>query len=160
MEANFIKVPGGHLVPASDQDKEIVDKIKVGQVLTFKFTRMRNYQFFRKWWALVDFAYDYWIPPDLPDDPEKQWLKNVTPLKNKDRFRRDLTILAGYHDAFYRVDGSVRIEAKSISFGSMSEDEFEKLYSATIDVVIKHVCTQYTDEELNSMVEQALSFAA
>ena len=160
MEANFIKLPGGHLVPASDQDKELVDKIKAGTVVKFKFTRMRNYQFFRKWWALVNFAYDYWEPPELPEEPERKWKKPVTPEKDIDRFRKDVTILAGYYDAFYRIDGSVRIEAKSISFSNMSQDEFEKLYSATIDVVLKHVCTQFTGEMLDQVVDQALSFAA
>ena len=160
MEANFIKIQGGHLVPASDQDKEIVDKIKAGQVVSVKFSRMRNYQFFKKWWALVNFAFDYWESPELHADPERKWMKKVKPEKNLDRFRKDLTILAGYYEAHYRLDGSVRIEAKSISFSNMSEDEFEKLYSATIDVVLKSVCTQYTEEMLDSVVDQALSFAA
>ena len=158
MEANFVKVPGGHLVPASDADKELIDKIKTGQVLKFKFSRMRNYQFFRKWWALINFAFDYWEPPEISADSESKWMKHVTPEKNIDRFRKDVTILAGYHEAYYRVDGSVRIEAKSIAFGNMKEDEFEKLYSATIDVVLKHICVQYTEDQLNSMVDQTLAF--
>ena len=160
VEAKFLKLQGGHLVPASDEDKEVVDKIKTGEIVNLKFTRMRNYQFFKKWWALVNFAYDYWEPPELPEDPEKKWLKHVTPEKNLDRFRKDLTILAGYHEATYRLNGDTRIEAKSISFSSMSEDEFEKLYSATVDVVLKHVCTQFTGEMLDQVVDQAMSFAA
>ena len=160
VKANFLKLPNGSLVPASDADKELLDKIKSGQIVTLIYSRMRNYQFHKKWWALVSFAFDYWEPPEIEPDPEKKWMKSVTPEKSMERFRKDLTIMAGYYDATYRVDGSVRIEAKSISFGSMSEDEFEKLYSATVDVVLKHVCTQFTGKMLDEVVDQVLSFAA
>ena len=159
MEANFIKLTGGHLVPASDQDKAIIDKIKVGQVLKFTFTRMRNYKFHKKWFALVGLAFDYWEPTALPDDPEKKWMKRVTPEKNFDRFRKDITIRAGHYDAYYRLDGSVRIEAKSISFGDMSEETFEKLYSDTINVVLKQIYKNYTEDDLNSLVAQVMSFS-
>ncbi len=160
MEAHFIKHPGGSFVPAYDEDKDFADKIKAGEVVKLKLTRMRNYQFFKKWWSLVQLAYDYWEPPELPDDHEKKWMKDVTPEKNLDRFRKDLIIRAGYFDAFYRLDGTVRIEAKSISFASMSEDEFEKLYSATIDVVLDQIYREYTKEMLESLVDQVMSYAA
>lgn len=166
MKINLVKVVGGAefaataLVPVTDEDRELLGKIGAGEIVTVELRRMRNYQFFRKWWALVNFAFDYWEPPNLPDDPDRTWLRKVAPQKSKDRFRKDLTILAGYYDAHYRLDGSVRIEAKSISFGSMTEDEFEKLYSATIDVVLKHVLTNYTEPELQYVVDEALRFAA
>lgn len=155
-----MKLPNGALVPASEEDQVLLGKIKAGRVVKLKYTRMRNYQFFKKWWALVSFAFDYFDPPELQPDAEEKWKKKVTPEKNLERFRKDITILAGYYEAHYRVNGETRIEAKSISFSSMSEDEFEKLFDATIDVILKHVCTQYTDEMLRDVVDQTLSFAA
>jgi hypothetical protein len=122
--------------------------------------RIRNYEFHKKFFALVNYAYEFWEPAPLPDSPEHRWRKKVTPEKNMDRFRKDLTILAGWYDAHYRVNGEVRIEAKSISFAAMDEDEFEKLYSATIDVILKHVCTQMTEERLRDIVDDILRFAA
>ena len=86
-------------------------------------------------------------------------MKKVTPEKNFDRFRKDIIVLAGYYDATYRLNGDTRIEAKSISFGSMSEDEFEKLYSACVDVILQYVCTQYDGKMLDEVVEQAMAFA-
>ena len=160
MEAKFIKLPGGYLVPASDEDKEFVDKIKVGTVVKLKFTRFRNYQFHKKWMSLVRLAYDSWEPPELPEDPEKRWMKKVTPQKNFDRFRKDLTIRAGYYDASYRLDGTVRIEAKSVSWVSMSEEEFEKLYSATINVVLDQIYKNETAETLEFLVDQVMAYAA
>ncbi len=160
MEAHFIKHPGGAFVPASDEDKEFADKIGAGEVVKLKFTRMRNYQFFKKWHSLVRLAFDYWEPPELPDDPEKPWMKEVTLQKSYERFRKDITIRAGYFYATYRLDGTVRIEAESIAWGSMTEETFEKLYSATIDVVLGQIYMNYTEEMLESLVDQVMAYAA
>ena len=141
-------------MPASEADAELLTKIKVGAVVKLKLTRMRNYKYHRKYFALIDFAFSYWTPTELPDP---RW-PDVVPEKNFDRFRKDLIIRAGYYDATYRLNGDTRIEAKSISFANMSEDEFEKLFSATIDVVLSDVCTQYTEEMLRDVVEQTLAF--
>ena len=154
MEANFTKLANGSLVPASEADAELLTKIKIGAIVKLKLTRMRNYKFHRKYFALVSLAFDYWNPTELPDP---RW-PDIIPEKNMDRFRKDLIIRAGYYDATYRLNGDIRIEAKSIAFANMTEDEFEKLFSATIDVVLKEVCTQYTDEMLRGVVDQTLAF--
>jgi len=74
--------------------------------------------------------------------------------KQFDVFRQNLTVLAGYYDQLYTIKGEVRIEAKSLSYGSMSQDEFEDCYSALISAAIKHIF-QTTDE---STYNQLLSF--
>ena len=147
MDAFFIKM-NGVLYPASEGDREILTKIKSGEPVRMTLKRVRNYQFHKKWWALVNFAYDYWEPPE-----------NQVGEKNLDRFRKDITILAGFYEQSIRLDGETRTEAKSISFGSMSEDDFEILYSKTIDVILKYVLKNYTGEELRSVVDQAMDFA-
>ena len=82
------------------------------------------------------------------------------PEKNFDRFRADCTILAGYYESTIRLDGSVRIEPKSISFAKMSEEEFTKLYDATITVLIKYVYgSGRTKEEIDETVNRYLEFA-
>ena len=153
-EGHFIKLPNGALVPANDTDKELLDKIKAGQVVKLTLTRIRNYQFHKKFFAMLNFAFDYWEPEE---GAVNKW--GVDPEKNFDRFRKDVIVLAGYYDATHRLNGDVRIEAKSISFGSMSEDEFEKLYSSCVDVILKHVCTQYDGKMLDQVVDQAMAFA-
>jgi len=160
VKANFVKTREGYLIPVSEEDKELLDKIGAGEIVQLTYSRMRNYRFHKKWFALVNLAYDYWEPIPLPDDPEKKWMRDITPERNFERFRKDITIRAGYYNAFYRIDGTVRIEAKSISWASMNEDEFEKLYSATIDVVLGQFYINYTEEMLDSLVDQAMAFAA
>ena len=118
------------------------------------FKRVRNPKFHRKYFALLNIGYDNWNPPSIEVDNER-----VIPLKNFDRFRHDVAILAGYYHSTIRLDGTIRIEAKSISFASMGDDEFADLYSKTIDVFIKHIYgSKQTKEDIDHMVEEYLRF--
>ena len=147
MEIFLIKINGA-LYPASENDQELLKKIKAGEPTKVKLTRPRNYKFLSKWWALIDFAFDCWNPEE----------ENMVGEKNKERFRKDIIILAGFHDSYIRLDGSTRIEPKSISFASMSEDEFEDLYGKSIDVIVKYVLKNYTGDMLRSVMEQVEEF--
>ena len=150
MDAFFTKLPNASFIPASEDDAELLSKVKVGETVRLTLTRPRNLAFHRKYFALLNLAFDYWTPP------EGKAMKGVEPERNFDTFRHDIAILCGYYDATYRLNGDVRLEAKSISFGSMSEDDFEKLYSATITVVINRVCVSYTENELRRQVEDLI----
>jgi len=120
-----------------------------------EFRKQRNPLFHAKWFALVQFLYDHWQPGELQDP---KW-KGVVPQKSFKQFRKDLTILAGFYQAFYRLDGSVRIEAKSISFGSMDQEEFEELYSKIIDVGLSKILPQsYDKKQLEGIINELLAF--
>ena len=45
------------LVPATEADRETVQKWKAGQVVHGKFTRMRNAKFHGKFFAMLDLAW-------------------------------------------------------------------------------------------------------
>ena len=171
MDIFVIKMPDGNLMPASEHDREQLRAIKSMQPCRVKLTRVRNYEFHKKWFALVQYAYENWGGPiwetsNLPVSKrsypryadEKRKALSVEPHKDFDRFRKDITILAGYYDATYRLNGEVRLEAQSISFGAMSEDEFEKLYSATIEVIVKHVLTHLDGDSLRATLEVVEGF--
>ena len=151
-EALLSKTPDG-FIPLSDEDSEAMRRMKIGEVIRVRWTKPRNLRFFRKWWALVNFAFDHWETGELVDPK----LKGIFPEKNMERFRKDLTILAGHYDSFYRIDCTVRIEAKSISFAQMKEGDFDKFYSATIDAILKYILTNYQREDLEQVVEQLLA---
>jgi hypothetical protein len=148
MEAYFTKLPNSTLMPSSDQDRELLDKIKTGDTVKLKLTRPRNIQFHRKYFALLNLAFDYWNPPEHGDgsDPRFQVEKNF------ETFRKNIAVKAGYYIATYTLAGDIRMEAQSIAFGSMSEDEFEKLYSASINVILKYVMHNYTEGDLREAV--------
>ena len=145
------------LVPAHQTDEDALKKLPMTMPLRVKVTRMRNVQFHRKYFALLNYAFDVWEPPEVIVDtlvPSRTQM----PEKNFDRFRHDIIILAGFYDSYFRVNGSTRIEAKSISFSSMDQDEFDILYDKTIDVIIKHVLNNYTGDELRAVIDQIQEF--
>jgi hypothetical protein len=76
-----------------------------------------------------------------------------------DRFRRDIQIMAGYYTCVYNAMGELRLEAKSISWAKMSEEEFAQLYSATIDVILQKVLPDVSEDQLKRATEMTLSFA-
>ena len=102
----------------------------------------------------MDFAFDYWEPPESSFN---EW--GVVPEKNFETFRKEVTKIAGFYVVTHKLNGDVQIEAKSIAWDKMDEDEFEKLYSACVDVILKNVCTQFDGKMLDEIVDQALAFA-
>jgi len=152
MEAILTKTLNG-FVPATPETQEWANKVKTGGIVKGKFTQTRNAAFHRKYFALLNIAFDHWEPGELDT-------KYGKPEKNFDRFRKDIAILSGFYELVFRVDGSYRVQAKSISFASMSQEEFEQLYSKTIDVLLKQVYNyKLSGEEMDELVEQYLLFA-
>lgn len=142
------------LVPASQSDADKLKKIKAGWAVRVTVKRVRNYEFHKKFFGLCHLAYENWEVPNRPTGVARP----AGAVKDFDRFRKDLIILAGYYDATYRVDGSVRVEAKSISFANMDEDDFGKLYEATLEAIRKHVFRNMSDTDLQVFLNELEQF--
>ena len=140
------------LVPHDEAAAEFIQKMKVGALMHADFKKVRNYKFHKKYFALVSFAFDQWEPRG------GLTYQGQAVAKNKERFRKDIAILAGFFESTVNLKGEVRLEAKSISFSQMDEIEFEALYSATIDVILSRILTKYTRDDLEAVVEQLLRF--
>lgn len=149
------------LVPAHQSDVEAIKTLPRQQPVKVKVTRIRNVNHHRKYFALLNYAFDVWEPGNSIMESAvsmKVMSGELEIEKNFDRFRKDIAILAGFYIATYRTDNTVRIEAKSISFANMDQAEFEQLYDKTIDVIIKYVLRNYTVDELRAVVEQVMEF--
>lgn len=155
MDIVLTKLPNGTLAPASDSDAEQLKKVKTGAGVRVQLTRMRNYEFHKRWFALANYAFEMWSDIKGPMEYRGQQIQ-----PNFNRFRKDLTILAGYYETVFNVRGEMRLEAKSLSFGSMGQDEFERLYSATIQAVLSKILTGcgLSEEKLRNYVDQVMSF--
>lgn len=59
----------GALMPTSAADQETIQKLKAGAVIECEFKRTRNPAFHRKYFALLNLAFDYWEPKGglIPD---------------------------------------------------------------------------------------------
>lgn len=151
MEIVLAKAANGCLVPVDQQGIEAIANMKLGQGVKVTMTRHNNVAFHRKLFALANLAYEAW-------EPVEKEHKGVPIAKNFDQFREDITILAGFYETRVRVNGDIRYIAKSWSFASMSDEEKDRLYNAIINVVLKHVLTNYTRDNLDDVVEQILRF--
>ena len=140
------------LVPYDEAAADFVQKMKSGSLMHSDFKKVRNYKFHKKYFALVTFAFDQWEPQD------GLTYQGQPVTKNKERFRKDVAILAGFFESTVNLKGEVRLEAKSVSFAQMDEIEFEALYSATVDVVLRKVLTNYSKSDLENVVNQLLEF--
>ena len=66
--------------------------------------------------------------------------------------RKDLIIEAGFYDEWVDFQGVIQREAKSISFASMTEDDFGDLYSKVIDVIVQYF--NFDKQDIIDNVEQ------
>jgi len=135
-------------------------------ILKASISKPRNIQFHRKYFALMKYAFDCWELPEVtyqgrPIDKENDiYYFNGMPVeKNYETFRKNIQILAGFGDPVFTLKGELRFESRSISFGSMSEDEFESLYSSVINVILKHVLKNHSRADLDQIVSEVLNFA-
>jgi len=153
MHVAFIKIPGGW-ANADLETEEFHAKTKTGAVVHGDMKRMRNYVFHKKLFALFNLAYEYWEPQEI----DTKWGK---PVKSFDTFRKNLTILAGYGHLVFNIDGTYKMEADSISFGSMSQETFDELYQSVITVVMERipVLKDMDEDAIRDLVEKVIGFA-
>lgn len=156
MDLVLIKTPQGALIPASEEEAEKLRRIKSGATVRSKVTQMRNGRFFRKWFLLVKVGFDLWTEIMPPVEYRGQVIQ-----PNFDKFRKDVTIMAGHFHPVFNVRGEMRLEADSIAWGEMSEDEFHTLYQKTITVLLEKVLTGsgMDEERLQAWVDRVMEFA-
>lgn len=152
MKAYLYKTISG-LIPADPESEVWYKKIKQGVAVSVEAKTIRNYNFHKKLFSLLNLAYEYWEPGEIDS-------KYGTPEKNFDRFRKDLIIMAGYYHIVIRLDESVRIEADSISFAKMDQETFDKLYNNILTVILEKisVLNEMTADEVNELVNKFLTF--
>lgn len=152
MKAFVRKVPGALLIPDDQESSEALKKMKTGDVIAVEWHHPRNYNFHKKFFAMLKLGFDSWEPQTLEH-------KGMTIEKNFDRFREDIIIAAGFYDVVINLRGEARAKAKSISFGSMSEQEFGELYNKAADVLLNLVLKKYTRDDLDRVVQELMNFS-
>ena len=139
MKLDFIKLPGGALSPANEETADSMKRFKNNEQMQVDVTMPRNIDFHRKAFALANKAFAHWCA----DGTKDQYKTHKTQFES---FREQLTVLAGYYDEVYAIDGSVRLIAKSLSFGSMDQEQFEHFYSALWQAIANNV-VQFDEHE-------------
>lgn len=148
MQIEMIKSAGGVFVPAFDHDLPRLAKFKNGEQYTLEAKLTRNPAFHRKAFALFNFCFQHWAA-------DRAGLEHADEATQFDRFRKDLTILAGFYEQTVQLNGDIRTEAKSLAYANMEPDEFERCYSALVNAAIKHVFAGTKDQNI---INQLYSF--
>lgn len=133
--------------------KGLVKTLGDGEMVRVHYAQPRNTKFHRKFFALLNVGFEHWNPGRT-----RKTYKGLPVEKNFDRFREDITILAGYYEQTYDLRGRMRLQAKSISFAKMEQADFEALYDSVANVLLQHILQNYKREDLDEVVEKLIAF--
>lgn len=135
MKVFLVKQLNNTLKVAYNSDYDKIKKLKPEEIYQCEIKQPRNLKFHRKFFSLINMLFE-----------------NQERYNNPERLRKDLIIEAGYYDEWVDLNGEVRQEAKSISFASMTEEDFGNLYSSVIDVIVQHF--NFNKQDIIDNVEQ------
>lgn len=147
---------GNVLRPATSEAIGQVERLRDGEMYSAKVTFKRNGKFFRKWFVLLEYAFGL-----LQERcPETEYKGMVVKL-DFERFRYDVTIMAGFCRPVFNAQMQMRLVPESVSFDSMSDERFAHLYDATLNVLIEKVLKieGLTKEQLDAAVDHLLRFS-
>lgn len=131
---------------------KLLMSLEPGEFALIEFIFPRNPKYHRKFFALLNYAFEAWEP-----DRQRKTYKGRPVQKNFERFRKDVLIQAGFYDQTFDLNGNMELEAQSISFAKMDDAEFERVYSAVVDVILEQVLSSYSGrDELEAVVNQVM----
>jgi len=129
MKINFTKRAGGILEPFDESEQKRMERFKNDASYEIEIKTTRNPKFHGKVFAFFNFCFEHWSCGDpYLDDPTQ-----------REVFRKDLAILAGFYDAANKINGDVELKAKSLSYSNMEQAEFESCYNALINAALEHL---------------------
>lgn len=136
MKINLVVTDMG-LVAATDDDKEQLKTLKRGSVVSCTIAEYRNYAFLRKYFALVNCAWEY-----LSEEQQKFF------YDSKESFRKTVEIAAGHCEPVYNRTRNEWIDMpKSVAFDKLTESEFSQLYEKVKDVIYQSfILDEHKDE--------------
>ena len=135
MKLTIVKQLNNTFKVAYDSGYEKMKRIKVGDFLECEIRKPRNYMFHKKFFSLINLLY-----------------QNQEIYVNINDLREDLIITAGYYRNTVNFKGETVKRPISISFANMDEHEFNDLYNAVIDVIVK--CFNFDKQDIIDNVEQ------
>lgn len=132
------------LKPLYDDDYDEKKKLRIGEVYEadLKPMKPRNLQFHRKYFALINCAWDC-----LTEEQAQFFHRNVeNESLAKEHFRSYLQIQANHFQMMYDPKTNLWVHvSESISFRNMNETEFEQLYKDVKDAVLVNIVAKNKD---------------
>lgn len=138
MKAFFSISQNKLLLPHNEETREYVSKLQVGTVISADIKKARNYENHKRFFAFIKITFDM-----------QEFFTEI------EAYRYWLTMKCGWFDTIVAPNGFTIFKAKSISFESMDEIEFNKLFSSAIDVFLESFGKDVSYDDLL----QAVSFS-
>jgi hypothetical protein len=132
----YLKVTSSGLIPIYDSDFEEKKKLKIGSTVLADVKQPRNYEHHKKFFALMRLVMD-----NMPEELTSRY-------PTTDNLLTEIKFQTGHYDTHYTLSGRETYVPRSISFESMTQDEFNEFYDKTIDVVIKWFLPYNNRQEL------------
>lgn len=148
---------GTGLVPATEAELAVLADLASrsrGAVLKVRISKPRQTAFHNKGMALFRYLFELW-------EPAGDSVDGVPVAKDFDAFRKDLTIAAGYYRQVFLPSGGFTLEAKSLAWGAMDGEEFDRVYSRVIDVGLRMLgkADHLSRAQVDNAVERLVHFA-
>lgn len=142
MKLNVYNTPHG-LIPCYDEDFDEKKKLKIWAYYSMEVKLLRNYEFHKKYFALINLAWEYLT--------EKQ----QDFFKTKEKFRKTIEMAAGYSETIYSIARKEWIEMPlSIAFDKLDEAGFTDVYEKVKDVLfltaLKNISIEEFQKNLSS----------
>lgn len=135
MKISIVKTENNVFKVAYNSDYEAIKKLKLNKVYSCEIKAPRNYQFHKKYFALINLVY-----------------QNQERYTDFEKLRKDLIKASGFVDEWINFKGETETEAKSISFSKMSSEDFAELYERTKDSIHKYF--HFDKEDIEQNIEQ------
>jgi len=132
----FLKKIHGVLVPADDAAEEVISKMNRGECIKVKYTRPRNYENHKRFFAAINAMFDM-----------------QTHFTNIKQFRTWIQMKAGAYTTVVAPNGATMFFPDSISFADMDEIEFQALFSGCLDAFLESFGDKVSKDELLRVVD-------
>lgn len=121
----YCRVTDIGLVPMYDSDYDEKKKLRVGENVLCDISKPRNYEFHKKFFALIRLVLD-----NLPEH-----ISDTFNIYSEEDMLDALKVDLGLYNIVY-VGGKQLVKVGSISFAKMDNTEFERFYNRSIDIVL------------------------
>lgn len=127
-----------HLMPMDEEANAYVRSLAPGSDVVLKsvYKRPRSVRQHRLFFAMLNKVFE-----------------NQAHYPTLDALRHELLIKLGRIDSYHSKDGSLRIIPQSISFGNMSQEEFQKLMDDARDFLLQEVVPHWEPDALDEFLD-------
>lgn len=139
----YCRVTETGLVPMYDSDYDEKHRLKVGENVLCTITKPRNYEFHKKFFALIRLTFE-----NLPEH-----LHHMMNIWSEEDLLECIKLDLGLSTTVWH-EGRQYIKSGSISFAAMDNTEFEGFYRRTIEIITHNYLRHTSQQEILDEIQR------